>query len=487
MGTYWLVSNSQLSDSCALLSLALLHFVWQGAILGLLAWMLNSAFVGSSARIRYATNLTLLCVMGCGMPLTLVELVQDQSPALSHSYSRALVQEHQQPEAGVQLANAAGIGNGHDLSYAILSAGTQSRVTQSDPQPMPNKTFRAVLPLALSVAYIAGVLMMARPSDRSALGTLLLTIVAAALMIWTALDFVPAKAAQQPEKDVPRVVGKVISVNVGRQVAISLGHGDGLEVGHILNTHRNGERVAETQVVELFANHSRGVASDPVEVGDTVQLQSTLSLKGKCVDENGNPLAKAIVRVFRYQPGDDTALPQLLATAQSDTTGAFEFDELRAIRLAFYGTDLFIAASLADHASVQQFIDARVVETTRLELRLSSEPGTLTGLVLDPDRNPVEGASVYVPGRAPSIPELWSGRTDAKGKFRISDLQVWSNDDKNARRSLIVSQSQYKQAAWYESIPQILNIKLQKPQLKGELLIALRANPSLVLSCRRRV
>ena len=46
------------------LGLTLLHFVWHGAIVGVVAWMLPMALRGCSAQTRYVTLLVLLAPNG---------------------------------------------------------------------------------------------------------------------------------------------------------------------------------------------------------------------------------------------------------------------------------------------------------------------------------------------------------------------------------------------------------------------------------------
>ena len=61
------------------LSLTLLHFLWQGLLLGLAYWMLLAAAGVRSARVRYATSLLTLTLMALCPVVTFAVLYESAS------------------------------------------------------------------------------------------------------------------------------------------------------------------------------------------------------------------------------------------------------------------------------------------------------------------------------------------------------------------------------------------------------------------------
>ena len=61
---------------------SLLHFLWQGAALGLLAWLLLALLRGASAKARYGVACAFLLLMAAA-PVATFLLLQHQAPALA--------------------------------------------------------------------------------------------------------------------------------------------------------------------------------------------------------------------------------------------------------------------------------------------------------------------------------------------------------------------------------------------------------------------
>ena len=62
------------------LTLTLLHFLWQGALLGLAAFAADRVLSGASSRTRYAAFVGILAAMGAALPTTflLIRIAEPQ-------------------------------------------------------------------------------------------------------------------------------------------------------------------------------------------------------------------------------------------------------------------------------------------------------------------------------------------------------------------------------------------------------------------------
>lgn len=170
----------------------------------------------------------------------------------------------------------------------------------------------------------------------------------------------------------------------------------------------------------------------------------SITLRGVCVDEKDQPVAKARVRVFRYPSRLDA--PLVVADQPADQDGRFLFDDVPTAvdRADFEGTgDVCIAATADGFASAIRFMDDKTLLTSLLPidpfappsehdvveiaLRLSSQAGTLSGTVRDESGKPLAGVTVSLPtGFQQALPGVQSAVTDAAGRYAITDLKRWT-------------------------------------------------------------
>ena len=143
-------------------------------------------------------------------------------------------------------------------------------------------------------------------------------------------------------------------------------------------------------------------------------------IRGTCHNENAEPVPGCKVCVY-WNPGDDPLV--LLAETKADSNGEFR---LREIETEMPNRrDLVVIASADKHVPAvtgPSKADAGVVDVS---LRLSSNPGTLSGIVTDPSGQPLKGVTVYLGGSQP-YPGIWSSVTDENGRYSITDMKRWT-------------------------------------------------------------
>ena len=148
----------------------------------------------------------------------------------------------------------------------------------------------------------------------------------------------------------------------------------------------------------------------------TVTLAPPASVEVRFVDPRGKPLAGARVSAWLRLPEGAAALMPIgsrLAQATSDADGLVRFEDLpggstvtlspeqRVSRQTGWPGDLELRAG-----------ETRVLDDITLDLARMA----VSGVVMLPDRTPVQGASVCARGVDRPV------RTDAEGRFRIQDL-----------------------------------------------------------------
>lgn len=175
------------------------------------------------------------------------------------------------------------------------------------------------------------------------------------------------------------------------------------------------------------------------------------TVRGACVDEHGQPIAKARVRVFRYPSRLDA--PLLVAELRADRDGRFAVDDVPTAvdRADFSGTgDVCVAVTAEGRESAVRWIDKETVraaappidpfaprsatrpdqEIVEIAIRLAPHAGTLSGTVSDESGKPLAGVTVSLPSRCQQpLPGVQSAVTDAAGRYAIIDLKRWPADD----------------------------------------------------------
>ena len=89
-----------------------------------------------------------------------------------------------------------------------------------------------------------------------------------------------------------------------------------------------------------------------------------------------------------------------------------------------------MAATATGYASAVEIAKSNTSEV-ELPLELSDNPGTLSGVVTDPQGRPVRDAVVFLPGcyGHEPLPGIRSSVTDAQGRYAITDLKRWSPEE----------------------------------------------------------
>ncbi len=213
-------------------------------------------------------------------------------------------------------------------------------------------------------------------------------------------------------------IGNVIEVGDGGQVFIDLGFNDGLIESQLLPVSRENSSLGTVEVVEVFADRSRCLSDKPLELGDSVQSSSAISLSGRCEDERGVVLAGVAVGLLRSSFKNIDA-PALIFSTLSDADGRFEFPKVDAIRYATNRLDLLLVAKKAGYATQAERIAVDQLET---QLQLDSRTGALVGIVLGPNGERVVNATVHATALPIGLPNVGTTTTDENGKFLLSDL-----------------------------------------------------------------
>jgi len=148
-------------------------------------------------------------------------------------------------------------------------------------------------------------------------------------------------------------------------------------------------------------------------------------ITGVCVDETGQPLAG--VRVTLYRDDYKAKKHEKLAGRETGADGRFEFADPPAQE---DDRRLAVVVTKSGRGSIIQPLFAKLLEKP-LQFRLRAAD-TLKGRVTDEAGKPVAGAHVWAGG-------LWAGPldgvltavTDADGKYAITDMGRWTDEDAN--------------------------------------------------------
>lgn len=183
--------------------------------------------------------------------------------------------------------------------------------------------------------------------------------------------------------------------------------------------------VVASQVIRGEKTHSfEQVREADVEL----RLQPMVRLRGRVV-LGETPLEKVRLELMRRQQlDDDRATYRVLATVVTDDDGRYELSGLRAGDE--YMIHVFPPVPAVDPAmeGIQRLASDAKGTVELPDVRLLRTTQSLAGIVVDPDGNPVAGATVSARskgGRSLSRPRTgpppWT-ETDADGKFRLTQL-----------------------------------------------------------------
>jgi beta-lactamase regulating signal transducer with metallopeptidase domain/5-hydroxyisourate hydrolase-like protein (transthyretin family) len=214
---------------------------------------------------------------------------------------------------------------------------------------------------------------------------------------------------------------------------------------------------------------------------------------GVCQDENGADLKD--IRVTVYREDFNQLKTERLREATTDDGGRFRFTDLPALPGPNErgGWMLVLACTRKGRASAIQWITA---ETPKGKLTITMKPGaTLQGRVTDPDGKPIASAWVWTYGfRNDPLPGARSSRTDAEGRYAITDLDAWDvatqkpTPSGDGRTMKTISHGYFwvrhpdygEERPIYKRVPDTINITLQPAAiLSGRVLDQITGKPAV--------
>ncbi|MEZ6036191.1 MAG: sigma-70 family RNA polymerase sigma factor [Planctomycetota bacterium] len=173
----------------------------------------------------------------------------------------------------------------------------------------------------------------------------------------------------------------------------------------LVTVHRGGLQDCEPVPVEIVAG---------AEATATLQLHDGLDLTGSVVDGDAHPIAAAEVLVVGRGSRDPVVV------ARTDNDGRFLARDVDSI--------CYVGARAAGFAANElRWIEGSVGGSLELQLVLDQPGGSLRGLALDADGEPVRGALVYLgahgiePGEE-TAPTYETRRTDDDGRFACESI-----------------------------------------------------------------
>ena len=149
----------------------------------------------------------------------------------------------------------------------------------------------------------------------------------------------------------------------------------------------------------------------------------TRPIVGKIVDENGQPVEGAEVRIFAvsFQRSSE----HLLCKTFTDSKGCYHLDMPRE-KDPRKENHRRLVVTKKGYASRVLGSYAHLSSNFK-ELALS-KPCVLRGRITGPDGKPVAGVGVWTPGLKEMVPGICSATTDTNGYYEITDLRAWDRD-----------------------------------------------------------
>jgi 5-hydroxyisourate hydrolase-like protein (transthyretin family) len=159
-----------------------------------------------------------------------------------------------------------------------------------------------------------------------------------------------------------------------------------------------------------------------------------ITVAGVCQDETGEPLKDVKVAVYRQEFG--RAKAEQMRETTTDAQGRFRITDLAGFPTdgAHAGWVYVLACTRKGRASAAQYLSAQAAADT-IPVRMPPA-ATLQGRVTDPDGKPVAGAWVWALSAFHDFqPGILSSRTDADGRYAITDMRAWDVDKLEAQVS----------------------------------------------------
>lgn len=193
-------------------------------------------------------------------------------------------------------------------------------------------------------------------------------------------------------------------------------------------------------VVEGTAESYAGCFSDVFTItegqtieGVTVKMTTGGVLRGRVVDSNGKPVARAVVTSNDDDWTDDPFMQSLgeyyptLATrreVRTDSDGAYE---IKGLSPALYQVDVQHAEYTRNIVKGLQVTEG---ETTAVEDVVLARGATVRGTVYEPSGKPLAGSVVQLTSTdvVNGFPLQYEGKTDAKGNYEIRHVRTGTYD-----------------------------------------------------------
>ncbi|MEX2137851.1 MAG: M56 family metallopeptidase [Pirellulales bacterium] len=231
-------------------------------------------------------------------------------------------------------------------------------------------------------------------------------------------------------------------------------------------------------------------AAKPPAKAESVTKLRRVVVRGQCVDDQAKPLAA--VRVLIVRRSEDYRSQVSVGETKSDAAGRFELRNVETAMLD-HG-DLFAVAALKGYVSACVPLANPEVAMIEQELKLSSNPGTLSGMVSDPEGRPIPGVTVFLSCCVSDepLPGILSSVTDENGRYAITDLKRWTPEstrtfDPTTGTGTMVTSGNFllrhpdypTSMARHSAVPQEVNVTLYPPAIvEGRVIDAVTNQPA---------
>jgi beta-lactamase regulating signal transducer with metallopeptidase domain/protocatechuate 3,4-dioxygenase beta subunit len=249
-------------------------------------------------------------------------------------------------------------------------------------------------------------------------------------------------------------------------------------------TVRSDDKVPEDTAANT-KDHVTGGAADQepdaaVDKPDPKKSISRLKVSGVCRVRDSDAPVMARVRVFLLNGYGNE--PQLLAETLANGEGRFEFFDLELLTLDHQenvNRHLLMVVSAAGYSTSTGILELHDNAVEGLTLPLRDDPATLSGVVIDRNGVPVQGATVYaLNASGHPIAGCHSATTDETGRYEINDLVPWNSEasktaDEKSGTGTQVSEMFFRvihpdfpaTQATCTALPQVVDITLQPPAI----------------------
>ncbi|HVC93840.1 MAG TPA: M56 family metallopeptidase, partial [Pirellulales bacterium] len=168
-------------------------------------------------------------------------------------------------------------------------------------------------------------------------------------------------------------------------------------------------------------------SDEPADGSSNPASKTSFEVKGRCLDDEGNPLKEAEVVLFLFDSYG--APPTQTWRRQTGASGEYRFGDLKPLSEVEGRSQSFcVAGRKPKYASSARMIFVSE-KRTDFDLTLASNSGTLSGRVTNEREEPLARADVFLPTAGVPLPGFMNAVTDKDGRFAIPDLKCWNAKD----------------------------------------------------------